>query len=221
MGDDIVQSPEKSEGSFLPKKRLRLANAVNNCKPSGTVSQLVDSASGIHPRHSSYYIRSIRQDNKDPMTQFLKDQGIPNEPCVTKSDTTTVFYFPMKSPEGAVTREQITPRDHLNLWSVYNTHWSEHQVSVTVSVAEDQWIDTAAWVYDNFDTLSGVSFLPYDGGSYKQAPYQEVSKDEFEKLSSQMPKQLDWSKLSVYEKEDTTTGSRELACVGTSCEIIY
>lgn len=206
---------------FAEKLGINPAAAVTCVKPSGTVSQLVNSASGIHPRHSRYYIRSIRQDNKDPMTQFLKDQGIPSEPCVLKGDTTTVFYFPVASPEGSVVRSEISPRDHLELWSVYNTHWAEHQVSITVSVAEDQWVDTAAWVYDNFDNLSGVSFLPYDGGSYKQAPYQEVSKEEYEALLAEMPKELDWSKLSDYEKEDSTTGSRELACVGLSCEIVY
>lgn len=200
---------------------INASAAISTIKPSGTVSQLVDSASGIHPRHSAYYIRSIRQDNKDPMTAFLMDQRIPHEPCVMKPDTTTVFFFPVKSPEGAVTRNDISPRDHLNLWAVYNEHWAEHQVSVTVSVKENEWVDTAGWVYDNFGRLSGISFLPMDGGTYKQAPYQECSKEEYEALLVKMPAALDWSKLSDYEKEDTTTGSRELACVGTSCEIIY
>lgn len=155
------------------------------------------------------------------MTQFLKDAGIPNEPCVMKPDATTVFFFPVESPEGAVCRNDITPRDHLNLWSVYNKHWAEHQVSITVSVKENEWIDTAAWVFDNFEALSGVSFLPMDGGTYKQAPYQECTKEEYEELLAKMPDKLYWEVLSDYEKEDTTTGSRELACVGMSCEIIY
>lgn len=206
---------------FAEKLGINPSAATTCVKPSGTVSQLVDSSSGIHPRHSPYYIRSIRQDNKDPMTQFLKDAGIPNEPCVMKPDATTVFFFPMKSPEGALCRNDITPRDHLNLWSVYNKHWAEHQVSVTVSVKEDEWIDTAAWVYDNFDELSGVSFLPMDGGTYKQAPYQDCTKEEYEELLAKMPDKIYWEVLSDYEKEDTTTGSRELACVGMSCEIIY
>ena len=195
--------------------------AITTVKPSGTVSQLVDSASGIHPRHSAYYIRSIRQDNKDPLTQFLKASGIPHEPCVMKPDATTVFYFPVKSPDGAVTRDQIGPRDHLNLWATYNEHWAEHQVSITVSVKENEWVDTAGWVYDNFGRLSGISFLPMDGGTYKQAPYQECTAEQYEELLSKMPPELDWTKLSEYEQEDTTTGSRELACVGTQCEIIY
>lgn len=206
---------------WAEKLGINPSAAVSTVKPSGTVSQLVDSSSGIHPRHSPYYIRSIRQDNKDPMTQFLKDAGIPHEPCVMKPDATTVFFFPMKSPEGALCRNDITPRDHLNLWAVYNKHWAEHQVSVTVSVKEDEWIDTAAWVYDNFDELSGVSFLPMDGGTYKQAPYQDCTKEEYEELLAKMPDKIYWEVLSDYEKEDTTTGSRELACVGSSCEIIY
>lgn len=206
---------------YAEKLGINPSVAVTTIKPSGTVSQLVDSASGIHPRHSEYYIRSIRQDNKDPLTQFLKDQGIPHEPCVMKPDATTVFYFPVKSPDGAVTREQISPREHLNLWAAYNEHWAEHQVSVTVSVKENEWVDTAGWVYDNFGRLSGVSFLPADGGSYKQAPYQECTQAEYEDFLSRMPASLDWSKLTEYETEDTTTGTRELACVGLSCEIIY
>lgn len=230
-GDEDVRLPEILEvlrnyvvevnEEFAEKLGINPSVATTTVKPSGTVSQLVDSSSGIHPRHSPYYIRSIRQDNKDPMTQFLKDAGIPNEPCVMKPDATTVFFFPMKSPEGALCRNDITPRDHLNLWSVYNKHWAEHQVSVTVSVREDEWIDTAAWVYDNFDELSGVSFLPMDGGTYKQAPYQECTKEEYEELLAKMPDKIYWEVLSDYEKEDTTTGSRELACVGMSCEIIY
>lgn len=206
---------------YADKLGINPAAAITTVKPSGTVSQLVNSASGIHPRHSQYYIRSIRQDNKDPMTQFLKDQGVPNEPCVMKGDTTTVFYFPVKSPVTATFRDGLTAREHLNLWDVYNRHWAEHQVSITVSVQEDEWIDTAAWVYDNFDHLSGVSFLPMDGGTYKQAPYQEIGEEEYERLAKDMPTELNWDRLSEYEKEDTTTGSRELACQGLSCEIIY
>ena len=194
--------------------------AISTVKPSGTVSQLVDSASGIHPRHSEYYIRSIRQDNKDPLTQFLKDSGLPNEPDVMKPDSTTVFYFPVKAPDGAVTREQVTPRKHLDLWNMYNTHWAEHQVVVTVSVKEEEWVDTAGWVYDNFDSLSGVSFLPMDGGTYRQAPYQECTAEQYEELLGRMPTELDWEKFSSYEQDDNTTSTRELACTGNSCEIL-
>ena len=194
--------------------------AITTVKPSGTVSQLVDSASGIHPRHSQYYIRSIRQDNKDPLTQFLKDQGVKWEPCVMKPEQTTVFFFPMKAPDGAVTRDAITPIDHLKLWSVYNSNWAEHQVSVTVSVKEDEWVEAAGWVHKNFDTLSGISFLPMDGGTYRQAPYQECTKEEYESLLAATPATLDWSLLLLYETEDTTAGSQELACTAGACEIL-
>lgn len=219
--DGLREYAVSVNAEFADRLGINPSVAITTVKPSGTVSQLVDSASGIHPRHSAYYIRSIRQDNKDPLTSFLKDQGIPSEPCVMKPDATTVFYFPVKSPDGAVVRDDIGPRDHLNLWMMFNEHWAEHQVSVTVSVKENEWVDTAGWVYDNFDRLSGISFLPMDGGTYKQAPYQECTETQYEELLSRMPAQLDWSKLSDYEQEDNTTGSRELACVGTSCEIIY
>lgn len=192
---------------------------MNHCKPSGTVSQLVDSASGIHPRHSAYYIRSVRQDNKDPLTRFLKDAGVPSEPCVMKPETTTVFFFPMKSPEGSVTRDKIDALSHLDLWKTYNEHWAEHQVSITVSVKEDEWLRTGAWVYDNFDSLSGVSFLPMDGGTYRQAPYQDCTKAEYEAALEKMPKEIDWTKLSQYELEDNTTSSHTPACEGAQCEI--
>lgn len=194
--------------------------AITTVKPSGTVSQLVDSSSGIHPRHSSYYIRTIRQDNKDPLTQFLKDSGLPNEPDVMKPEATTVFSFPVKAPDGAVTRDQINPRSHLDLWKVYNDSWAEHQVSVTVSIKEPEWVDTAGWVFDNFDTLSGISFLPMDGGTYRQAPYQECTKEQYEEALAAMPESLDWEKFSAYETDDNTTSTRELACVAGACEVL-
>ena len=194
--------------------------ACTTIKPSGTVSQLVDSASGIHPRHSEYYLRAVRQDNKDPLTQFLKEQGVPNEPDVTKPEQTTVFFFPVKSPEGALTREQLSPVDHLKLWAIYNEHWAEHQVSITVSVDDHQWLDVGAWVYGNFSQLSGVSFLPLDKGTYVQAPYSECSREVYEAALARMPETIDWSRLSAYESEDNTTGSRELACTGSSCEVV-
>lgn len=195
--------------------------AVTTVKPSGTVSQLVNSASGIHPRHSQYYIRSVRQDNKDPLTQLMIDEGVPHEPCVLKPDSTTVFYFPVKSPDGAVTRDKVGAVDHLNLWKEYNNHWAEHQVSITVSVKENEWLDAGAWVYNNFDELSGVSFLPMDGGTYRQAPYQECTKEEYEEHLAKMPERIRWDRLSEYEKEDTTTSSHTPACEGGQCEIIW
>lgn len=194
--------------------------AITTVKPSGTVSQLVDSSSGIHPRHSKFYIRSIRNDNKDPLTSFLKDSGVPNEPDVMKPNDTTVFYFPVAAPKGATIRSEVSPRSHLELWKVYNEHWAEHQVSVTVSVPEDKWVDTGAWVYDNFDSLSGLSFLPASDHSYKQAPYTDCTREQYEELVSKMPKELDWDRFTSYEVDDNTTASHELACSGTSCEII-
>lgn len=219
--DSLREYAVETNKEFAELLGIERSMAITTVKPSGTVSQLVDSASGIHPRHSSYYIRSIRQDNKDPLTAFLKDQGIPSEPCVMKGDTTTVFFFPVKSPDTAVMRDEVSPRSHLDLWAMYNEHWAEHQVSITVSVKENEWVDTAGWVYDNFSRLSGISFLPMDGGTYKQAPYQECSKEDYQSLLARMPSELDWTKLTDYEQEDTTTGTRELACVGNSCEIIY
>lgn len=203
---------------FAERLGINLSVAITTVKPSGTVSQLVGSASGIHPRHSEYYIRSFRQDNKDPLTQFMKDAGIPNEPDVMKPENTTVFFFPVKSPDGAVTRDKVDPISHLNLWKEYNDSWAEHQVSITVTVKENEWLRTGAWVFDNFSSLSGVSFLPYDGGTYRQAPFQEVSKEKYEELLASMP-EVDWSRLSEYELEDTTTSSHEMACIGGQCEV--
>lgn len=195
-------------------------SAATTCvKPSGTVSQLVNSASGIHARHAQYYLRAIRQDNKDPLTAFMKAADIPNEPEVNKPDQTTVFYFPVKSPEGSIFRDEIDPRYHLELWEVYNRVWAEHQVSITVSVPEDKWVDTAGWVYDNFDSLSGVSFLPEDLGTYKQAPYQTLTEKEYNEWLAKMPESIDWHQLALFETVDATTGSRELACVAGACEI--
>lgn len=205
---------------FAEKLGINPSVAVTTVKPSGTVSQLVNSASGIHPRHSKYYIRSVRQDNKDPLTQFMKDVGIPNEPCVMKPDSTTVFFFPVAAPEGAVTRHEVDALSHLELWRAYNANWAEHQVSITVSVREDEWPRVGAWVYDNFDALSGVSFLPMDGGTYRQAPYQECTKEEYEALAAKMPGQIPWEMLQQYELEDTTTSARELACTAGACEIL-
>lgn len=185
------------------------------------MSQLVDSASGIHPRHSHYYLRSVRQDNKDPLTQFMKEAGIPNEPDVMKPDATTVFTFPIKAPVGAKVRDDVDPISHLELWKIYNEHWAEHQVSITVSVKEDEWLRTGAWVFDNFDSLSGVSFLPMDGGTYRQAPYIEVTEEQYNTALQAMPASVDWTQLVNYEKEDATTSSHELACVGTQCEVTW
>ncbi len=194
--------------------------ATTCVKPSGTVSQLVNSASGLHTRHSPYYLRTVRADNKDPLTHFLKDRGVYHEPDVM-SASTSVFYFPQKSPEGAVTRHNQNAIEALNLWKHLQDNWCEHKPSATVNVREDEWMDVASWVYRNFDTLSGVAFLPHDGGSYKQAPYQEVTKEEYDKFIADHPMPIiDWADLSKFETEDTTTGSQELACTGGVCEIV-
>jgi ribonucleoside-triphosphate reductase len=197
------------------------ASAAITCvKPSGTVSQLVDSASGIHARHSDYYIRTVRGDNKDPLTQFLKDSGIPAEACVMKPDSTTVFSFPTKSPDNAVTRNDMSALEQLELWKMYALEWCEHKPSVTITVRDEEWLAVGAWVFDNFDICSGVSFLPHSDHTYAQAPYQDCDKDTYKEALAQMPKSIDWGKLSEYEQEDNTAGSQTLACSGDSCEVV-
>jgi ribonucleoside-triphosphate reductase len=194
--------------------------AITCVKPSGTVSQLVDSASGIHARHNPYYIRTVRGDNKDPITQFLIAEGIPAEPDVMKPDSTTVFSFPMKSPDGAVTRFDMSAIEQLELWLMYQRHWCEHKPSVTISVKENEWMEVGTWVYEHFDEVSGISFLPFSEHTYKQAPYQDIDADTYEELLTQMPKHVNWSMLQEFEKEDTTSGGRELACTAGVCEVV-
>lgn len=194
--------------------------AITCVKPSGTVSQLVDSASGIHARHSSYYIRTVRGDNKDPLTQFMKDQGIPNEPCVMKPDTTTIFSFPVKSPDGAITRNDMSALEQLEFWLTYQRHWCEHKPSITVTVRDHEWLEVGAWVYEHFDEVSGISFLPHSDHTYQQAPYQECSKSEYETVLKSMPTKIDWSGLKNYELEDNTKSSQTFACTGDVCEIV-
>jgi len=194
--------------------------SITCVKPSGTVSQLTGVSSGIHPWYSEYYIRSVRADNKDPLTQFLKDSGIPFEPDVMKPEATTVFYFPIKAPKNAILTKDLTAIDHLEMWKTYRTHWTEHNPSVTVNVEEDEWMRVGAWVFDNFDSIGGVSFLPAVEHSYKQAPYQEVSKEEYESWLNKMPDSIRWDMLSLYETTDGTTGSQELSCVAGACEIV-
>jgi ribonucleoside-triphosphate reductase len=197
------------------------ASASISCvKPSGTVSQLVDSASGIHARHSPYYIRTVRGDNKDPLTQFMIDQGIPNEPCVMKPDSTVVFSFPVKSPSQAVTRNDMTAVEQLELWLTYQRHWCEHKPSVTISVRDGEWMDVGAFVYKYFDEMSGVSFLPHSDHTYQQAPYQDCTKEEYKEMLSKMPAKIDWELLNEYENEDNTVSMQTMACSGDSCEIV-
>jgi ribonucleoside-triphosphate reductase (thioredoxin) len=210
----------KTNAEWAERLGIPVSAAITCVKPSGTVSQLVDSASGIHARHSEYYIRTVRGDNKDPLTQFMKDQGIPSEPCVMKPEQTTVFSFPQKSPPNAVTRNDMTAVEQLEAWLVYQRHWCEHKPSVTISVRDSEWVQVGAFVYKHFDEMSGVSFLPHLDHVYEQAPYQDCTKQEYEEMLSFMPTNIDWAKLSEYESEDNTSGMQTLACSGDSCEIV-
>jgi ribonucleoside-diphosphate reductase alpha chain len=191
--------------------------AITCVKPSGTVSQLVLSPSGIHPGHDRYYFRRVRSDVKDPLTKHLIDSGVPNEPDVTKPDSTVVFTFPMKLPESSITRENVSAIDHLELWLKYQRHWCEHKPSVTINVREEEWMDVGAWVYRHFDEMSGVSFLPHDGGSYRQAPYETITKEEYENAIINIPTKVDWDAL--VEMDDNVEGAQTLACTAGNCEI--
>jgi ribonucleoside-diphosphate reductase alpha chain len=195
------------------------AAAITCVKPSGTVSQLTDSASGIHPRHSEYYIRTVRADRKDPLCQMMIDMGFPAEPCVMKPDHTMVFSFPMKA-EGSITRNDLTAIQHLQLWLEYQRHWCEHKPSITITVREHEWMDVGAFVYKHFDEISGISFLPHSDHNYRQAPYQDCTKTAYTALAVEMPKNVDWSLLKNYEKTDTTASSQTFACSGDKCEIV-
>lgn len=205
--------------TFAREIGINQSVAITAVKPSGTVSQLVDSASGIHPRYSKYYVRTVRGDIKDPLSLFLIDQGVPCEPDAMKPHDTVVFSFPMKSPNDSITRDSLGALQQLELWKTYQLYWCEHKPSITVYVKEDEWTDVQAWVYKNFDLCSGISFLPHSDHSYQQAPYQEITEETYERLLSQMPK-IDWQQFQKYEEEDNTKGSQELACVGGACEII-
>jgi ribonucleoside-diphosphate reductase alpha chain len=210
----------KTNKIWADKLGIPQATAISCVKPSGTVSQLVDSASGIHARHSEYYIRTVRGDTKDPITQFMIDQGVSNQPCVMKPDTTVVFSFPQKAPRGAVVTADLTAIEQLEMWLAYQRHWCEHKPSVTINVKQDEWFEVGAFVYKYFDEMSGVSFLPFNEHTYQQAPYQECGKSDYNLLKANSPKNIDWSKLSDYESEDNTAGSQTLACSGDSCEIV-
>lgn len=210
-----------TNAEFAGRLGINPSVATTCVKPSGTVSQLVNSSSGLHTRHAPFYLRTVRADNKDPLTAFLKDAGVYWEEDVMSPHNTSIFYFPQKAPEGAVTRDQQTSIEALELWKHLQDAWCEHKPSATINVKEDEWMEVGAWVFKNFDSLSGVSFLPHDGGSYKQAPYQEVTEDEYNKWIEDHPMPtINWADLALYEKQDTTTGSQELACSGGVCEIV-
>jgi len=199
---------------------IKPAAAITCVKPSGTVSQLTDTASGIHARYADYYIRTVRGDNKDPLTEFMKWVGVPSEPCVMKPDNTTIFSFPMKSPEGAIKASDWTALEQLEFWIKFQRGWCEHKPSVTINVREHEWMEVGAWVYKNFDEVSGISFLPYDDNVYQQAPYQEITEADYVALEGKMPKAINWELLSAFEHEDHTSGSQTFACSSGSCEIV-
>ena len=219
--EEMRQTAVDTNATYAEKIGIPQSAAITCVKPSGTVSQLVDAASGIHARHNDYYIRTVRGDNKDPLTQFLKEQGVHSEPDVMKPDSTTVFSFAMKAPDNAVTRNDMTAIQQLELWKTYALHWCEHKPSVTITVKEDEWMDVGAWVYTNFDVASGVSFLPHSDHTYQQAPYQDIDADEYLEWQERYGKlAIDWQALSEYEREDNTSGSRELACTAGVCEVV-
>ena len=199
---------------------INQATAITCVKPSGTVSQLVNAASGIHARHNDYYIRRVRGDKKDPLTQFLKSQNVPIEDCVMKPDSTSVFSFVEKAPDGAITRNRRTAIEQLDHWLAYAQHWCEHKPSVTISVNEDEWLGVADWCWRNFDDLSGISFLPNFGHVYQQAPYEDIDEIKYHKLKKNQPTKINWNELALYEQEDNTKSSQTLACSAGSCEVV-
>ena len=205
---------------WASKLNIPQSTAITCVKPSGTVSQLVNSASGVHARHNEHYIRTVRGDNKDPLTQLMISVGVPYEIDHLQPDTTTVFSFPMKSPDKAICRNDLSAIQQLELWKTYAEHWCEHKPSVTISVKEKEWVNVGAWCWNNFSYLSGVSFLPHTDHTYKQAPYQDIDEADYTSLLAKMPKNIDWTKLSAIEKEDTTTGTQELACTAGVCELV-
>lgn len=218
--DSLRETAIEVNAVYAKRIGINPSTAITTVKPSGTVSQKTGTSSGMHPWHNDYILRSVRADNKDPMTMFMVDMGIPNEPDVMAPDTTTVFYFPQAAPEGAVTRKELSALEHLEIWKVYKTHWTEHNPSVTINVKEDEWIEVANWVYENWEFVGGISFLPYDTGNYKQAPFADITKEQYEAAVEKMPVAIDWEWLTDYEKFDTTVGSQSLACVAGNCEVI-
>lgn len=210
-----------TNAEWADKLGIQRSAAVTTVKPSGTVAQLVGVSSGIHPWHDEQYIRTVRADNKDPMTIFLKDSGFYWEPDVANPESGSVFYFPKKAPEGALTRKNLSAVEHLNIWRTYKVHWTDHNPSVTINVRDDEWIEVAAWVYENWSDVGGISFLPYDDHVYAQAPYTDATPAEYEEWVSKTPTTINWDAFPLYEIEDSTTGSQELACVsGEGCEIV-
>ena len=217
---ELRQVAVDTNKEWAEKLNIPQSAAITCVKPSGTVSQLVDSASGIHARHSEYYIRTVRGDNKDPLTQFMIEQGIPSEPDVTKPNDTTVFSFPIKSPKGCITRNDLTAIQQLEMWMIYQRYWCEHKPSVTITVRDDEWMEVGAFVFKHFDEMSGVSFLPHSDHTYQQAPYQDCTEEEYNAMLDKFVYDINWSHLADYEKEDTTAGNQTFACSGDVCEIV-
>ena len=219
--EDLREYARETNKAEATKIGINESAAITCVKPSGTVSQLTGVSSGMHAWHSAYYIRTVRGDKKDPLSTFLKEVGIPVEDDFMKPNDTYVFSFPVKAPEGAIVRDDLTAIDHLNTWLVYQREWCEHKPSITVSVKEDEWMAVGAWVYEHFDEVSGISFLPHSDHSYKQAPYQEVTETEYLELLAKMPSNIRWEDLSFYETEDGTSGTQTLACTSDgNCEIV-
>jgi ribonucleoside-triphosphate reductase len=225
---DLAETLERLKDTAIETNKIwadRLginhAAAITCVKPSGTVSQLTDAASGIHARHAPYYIRRVRADIKDPLAKFMKDKGFPWEPAVSSPETVSVFSFPIKAPESSIIfRDDRTAIEQLEHWLTYQRHWCEHKPSISINIKDHEWLEAGAWVYEHFDEMSGVSFFPHDGGSYEQAPYEDITKEQYEVLLAKMPKDVDWTGLGEYETEDHTTAMKAMACTGNVCEIV-
>jgi ribonucleoside-diphosphate reductase alpha chain len=216
---NLKETAVKTNAEWAKKLGINAAAAITCIKPSGTVSQLTDAASGIHARHNEYYIRTVRADRKDPLCQMMIEKGFTHEPCVMKPENVMVFSFPMKAV-GSVTRNDMTAIEHLELWLTYQRYWCEHKPSITVTVKEHEWMEVGAWVYKHFDEISGISFLPHSDHSYRQAPYQDCTKEQYEELLAATPKDVDWSELKKWEKMDSTIGTQTFACSGDKCELV-
>jgi len=217
MLERLRDEARKTNEKYAKKLDIPVSASITCVKPSGTVSQLVDSASGIHTRHNDYYYRRIRMDKKDPIYTFLKEKGVEVEDEAYRPDSTAVFTFPMKAPKGAILRDGLTAIEQLENWIIYQRHWCEHKPSVTISVKDDEWVEVGAWVWKHFDEISGVSFLPHSDHTYQQAPYEDCTKEQYEELLARTPKTIDWTEFT--EEEDNTIGQQTLACTAGSCEI--
>jgi ribonucleoside-diphosphate reductase alpha chain len=217
---DLRTTARVTNNTEADRLGIQRSAAVTTVKPSGTVSQLTGVSSGIHPWHNDYYIRTVRADNKDPMTIFLKDAGVYYESDVMRPESTTVFYFPKKAPAGALLRKELSAIEHLEIWKVYKNAWTDHNPSVTINVRDEEWLDVASWVYKNWEHVGGISFLPFSDHIYQQAPYIDITEEEYYQWVAKEPKNIDWNAFPLYEIEDTTTGSQDLACVAGECEVV-